>query len=230
MDVRETWRVRWSATLHRLWKEWALAVVLGAVALLACAKLGEDVFAHETGTFDDAVQHWMQAHQSPAATAIFLAITYCGSVGASLVAAALSAIWLWKSHGRRIAATVVLAPGVATAIFSVVKLLYARPRPVLAGRIPLHTYSFPSGHSTASAAVWCTLSYVTYREGLESKAQAVAVAILVPLLVGLSRLYLSEHWATDVLGGWSLGLLVSVIAGVLYERHQRSADPALGSG
>jgi membrane-associated phospholipid phosphatase len=208
-------------SLRRLVNEWALAVVLGAIALLACAKLGEDVFAHETGTFDGAIQQWMLGHQNVVASAIFLAITYCGSVGVSLLIASLSAVWLWSARSRRVAAITVVAPATATGLFTWAKLMFARARPTILGHIAPHSYSFPSGHATASAAVWCTLSYITYREGLTPRSQAIWVAIIPPLLIGLSRVYLGVHWATDVLAGWSLGLLITVVGGVFYDRNRR---------
>src|SRR5437867_4474418 len=51
--------LRWRLWTKQFLRDWALTVVLGVVALLACAKLGEDVFSHETGTFDDAIQWWV---------------------------------------------------------------------------------------------------------------------------------------------------------------------------
>src|SRR5438034_11085015 len=52
--------LRWRVWTRRFAREWAVTVVLGVVALLACAKLGEDVFSHETGSFDEAIQSWIE--------------------------------------------------------------------------------------------------------------------------------------------------------------------------
>lgn len=217
----------WRDHVRRLVVEWVFLVTLGVVAMLACAKLGEDVFAHETGTFDGAIEGWMAGHQNRVAAAVFLAITYVGSVGVSLVAAIVAAAWLWSARGRRVAAASIVAPVTATALFMLAKRIFARARPGVFGHLALRTYSFPSGHSTASTALWCTVAYISAREGLTSRRQAIAIAIAVPLLVGLSRVYLGVHWATDVLGGWSLGLLVTVIGAVFYDRNRlrRVATP-----
>jgi undecaprenyl-diphosphatase len=47
----------------------------------------------------------------------------------------------------------------------------------------------------------------------------------VPLIVGLTRLYLNVHWFTDVIGGWTVGLFVAAICAALYERLRKSAPP-----
>ena len=118
-------------------------------------------------------------------------------------------------------ARMLVVPVVAITLFSVVKRIYVRPRPLgLGGRVD-SSYSFPSGHATASAAVCGTLAYVLWREGFIGRRTALAFAVLAPLLVGVSRLYLNVHWATDVLGGWSVGLFIAVLSAALYNHHRR---------
>jgi undecaprenyl-diphosphatase len=131
------------------------------------------------------------------------------------------AAYLWYRGHRRVAAGVLVVPVVANALFEIMKRVYARPRPLgLGGRVD-SSYSFPSGHATVSAAVCCTLAYVLWREGLIGPRTALTLAMLAPFLVGVSRLYLNVHWATDVLGGWSVGLFIAVLSAALYNHHRR---------
>jgi len=198
-----------------------LLVGVSASALAACAKIGEDVFDHETDPFDRPIRRWVLAHQTPAATRAFLLVTRVGAPAVVVPGAALVSAWFWRRRGLPIAAAVVLSPAVATALFLVTKRLYARQRPVGRTRPRLRTYAFPSGHATASAAVFGTLAYVFRREDMLSARQAAALAVSAPLAIGASRVYLDAHWSTDVLGGWSLGGLVAALSAAVYERVRR---------
>jgi membrane-associated phospholipid phosphatase len=199
----------------------AALVTLSALAIAAFAKVGEDVFDHETAPFDGPIREWMLGHQQRAVRDAFLVITRVGGPSAVIPATALVATWLWQRRGLPIASAMVLAPALATASFLALKHVYARPRP--AGGVLLHemTYSFPSGHATASAAIFPTLAYVLWREELLPGARAIALGTVAPLAIGTSRVYLDVHWATDVLGGWSVGALVSSLGAAVYERVRR---------
>jgi len=66
-------------------------------------------------------------------------------------------------------------------------------------------YSFPSAHATNSACVFCFLS-------LEFRRKFFTVcAVVLPLLVGLSRVMLGVHYPTDVIIGWIMGYSISAV-------------------
>ena len=220
---------RWRERLLQFLREWAVIVVLGVLALLGTAKIGEDVFAHESTGFDAAVQRWVLAHHNPVLDRLFLFATLAGGPVPISILSLIAAAYLWYRNERRIAAGVLIAPAVAVALFSVTKRVYARARPAGLGGIVPSSYSFPSGHATAATAVCCTLAYVFWREGLLGRRTAILVAVLAPLLIGFSRVYLNVHWATDVLGGWSAGLLIAVLSSLLYNRQQRRPEPTAGA-
>jgi membrane-associated phospholipid phosphatase len=96
------------------------------------------------------------------------------------------------------------------AIFVCVTLVIDRPRPEVAHLDTAPpTSSFPSGHVAAAVALYGALAVVVWsysrREWL--RAGALAIAIAVPIVVGLSRLYRGMHYPTDVLAGALLGAL-----------------------
>lgn len=221
VDVPAPRATSWAEWFTRFVKDWVVVVLVGTGALVGFAKLGDAVFAHESTSFDAAVQGWMLSHQVPLLHTAFLWVTRIGGITGMRLLALAGAAYLWYRGHRRVAAGVIVVPIVANALFEVMKRVYARPRPLgMRGSVD-GSYAFPSGHATVSAAVCCTLAYVLWREELIGARPALAFATLAPLLVGFSRLYLNVHWATDVLGGWSAGLFIAVLSAALYNQHRR---------
>ena len=110
------------------------------------------------------------------------------------------------------AALFVLASVIGGVLISqTMKWAYARPRPELVPHgAEVYTASFPSGHSMMAAVVYLTLGALLARTQADRavKVYILAVAVIVTVLVGVSRVYLGVHWPTDVLAGWALGARV----------------------
>ena len=206
---------------------WTLIAIVSAIALGVFADVGEDVAEKSTTHLDEAVSAWFVGHQNPLLYKIALGVTWVGSPTVMVLLAIVAAVWLYTRGGRSKAGAVVAAPALGGLLSGVIKVLYGRARPVGAALFNQTTYSFPSGHSATSAAVMVSLCYVLARERIISWPAAIIVGGMVPLLVGLSRLYLNVHWLTDVVGGWTVGLLVAAMGAALYEYLRRSAPPAL---
>lgn len=115
---------------------------------------------------------------------------------------------------------------IGTLAVELLKSAFDRPRPnVVAHWATFSHTSFPSGHAADSAIVYLTLAALVARSvksrGL--RVYVVLAAMLLTLLIGVSRLYLGVHWPTDVLAGWILGagwaFLAATIAWWLQTRH-----------
>ena len=88
------------------------------------------------------------------------------------------------------------------------KGFFIRPRPDLVSHEAyVHTASFPSGHSMMAAVTYLTLAVMLARATplRRLKAYYVAMAAVVTVAVGVSRVYLGVHWPSDVLAGWMIG-------------------------
>jgi undecaprenyl-diphosphatase len=67
--------------------------------------------------------------------------------------------------------------------------------------------SFPSGHAAMSATVFLTVGALlaSTRQRRSERAYILVCSMALSMLVGVSRVVLGAHWATDVLGGWTFG-------------------------
>lgn len=95
------------------------------------------------------------------------------------------------------------------------KLAYDRARPDIVEQLVVaHTPSFPSGHATMSAVVYLTLASLIMRlvDRTAVRAYVLAVAALLTLAIGFSRVYLGVHWPSDVAAGWALGVAWASLA------------------
>jgi undecaprenyl-diphosphatase len=136
-------------------------------------------------------------------------VTALGGVAVIALLTAVVTAFFWLSSMHRAAVYVALASLGALLISTGLKQLFDRPRPELTPHgMTVYTSSFPSGHSTMSAAVYLTLGMVASRfvKRRRLKVLFVGVAMLVTAAVGVSRVYLGVHWPTDVLAGWAVGL------------------------
>jgi undecaprenyl-diphosphatase len=104
--------------------------------------------------------------------------------------------------------------GGGLALSSLLKECFNRPRPDIVPHLSyVYTSSFPSGHSMLSAVVYLTLGSLLAASVTQRKLKAyiLFVAILLAILVGVSRVYLGVHYPTDVLAGWMAGLAWSLL-------------------
>ncbi len=130
--------------------------------------------------------------------------------GVTIVAALVLAL---RRHWHGALGLVVAVLGTQLLV-QAMKLFVARPRPDAAEA--LHTpsgFSFPSGHSATSVALYASLALLAARacRGGTRYAAAACGGILI-VAIGLSRIYLGAHYPTDVLAGWLTGALVVVVA------------------
>jgi membrane-associated phospholipid phosphatase len=155
-----------------------------------------------------AVIRGIQTLESPPMTVIMRCLTFLGTEYFYLI---LLPVVFWcvdEKKGIRLGILVLLSAWINMTLKSVLK----QPRPFnldpSVGRAYEGSYGIPSGHAQNSLIYWMLIASWGKRKALYGGA------ILLTLLIGLSRLYLGVHFPTDLFAGWFLGGLILVIYGI----------------
>lgn len=142
----------------------------------------------------------------------FLTLTACG--------------YLFIQRRHRMALLVLVAAGGGMGISAILKTLFDRPRPDLVPHEVMYTTSFPSQHSMMSAIVYLTLAALLARiqPTAALRAYMLAVALILAVAIGVSRVYLGVHWPSDVLAGWAAGGAWACLCWLVARQLQRRGE------
>ena len=230
------------AVLPHPWAKGA-EILVGWVLTFGLLYVAGYLLTHQTagtwlGRFDDGVPRWLQTFRTPALDHLSWLGSKAGDTHAilaiSLVFGPLALAW-WRQW-RPVLFFVLTMVGEIT-LFLCSAAAVGRPRPPVAqldGQMP--TSSFPSGHIAATLCLWVAIAIlVTGRVRQWWRWVFVALAVLMPAVVALSRMYRGEHHPTDALGA---GLLAACWLSVLFwtvrpagparKTHSPSADSGQG--
>jgi undecaprenyl-diphosphatase len=199
-----------------------LALLLIGLGLWLFIALADEVFEGDTRTLDEAI---LLALRNPADPSDPLGppwleemgrdYTALGGTGVVGLVTGVTCLYLALSRRWMMFWLVLLVVVGSEALNSLMKLGFQRPRPDLVPHgMVVYYASFPSGHAMVSASVYLTLGVLLARiqKYRFQAALIMGTAILVTVLVGVSRVYLGVHWPSDVLAGWIAG---SIWAGVV---------------
>lgn len=235
MTNRTEWRPR--GTVLRLLRREArivIAFLLIAIVLFGVARVSSELAEGESFAFDRWILLALREPGdlsrpigSPWVRAAFLDLTALGGTTVLTLFTIIAAGYLLAARKRLNALLLVASIGLGAIVCTLLKHLFARPRPdLVAHLVDVSSASFPSGHAMNSAVTYLTLGVLLARLEPDrcKTAYLLGAAILLTLLVGASRVYLGVHWPTDVLAGWAVGgcwaLLCWAIGMKLDARHQ----------
>ena len=157
---------------------------------------------------------WVQNAMGSVGTALARLFSFIGGETISLLLIIIMLFCYKKTAGKRVAMTVLTA----SMWFPMIKNIVLRVRPYMAHKDSIKVlqvveadadpadiiqqgYSFPSGHGATAVSMFGSI-------GRELRKRWMwTLAVVMPLLIGLSRIAVGVHYPTDVLGGWAVGLL-----------------------
>jgi membrane-associated phospholipid phosphatase len=201
------------AATHRRWYYLSRAakrlLLIYAVVLLLFTVLAWWVHAYPVNQLDLLITHEFQENRAPWFHLLMTAISYPGSTPVLTALIVLAAAIFWVLELRLEAVVIVELSTVSAILDVLIKLLVARPRPA-AGLVEMFQRamgtSFPSGHVMAYLAFWgllFSLGVILFTGWRWWRILLLVASASFVVLVGPSRIYLGDHWASDVLGSTS---------------------------
>jgi undecaprenyl-diphosphatase len=219
---------------------WPLvAVLLIGGSLWGFAELADEVLEGETHVFDRALLLALRNPQDLATPIgpvwvreVARDITSLGG-GTLLHLLTLAAVGFLLLTRKYATALFVAAAIVGGAVLNAaLKIGFDRPRPDLVPHaVEVYSASFPSGHALLASTTYLTLGALLaqVQSDRRTKVYLLSWAVLLSVLVGLSRIYLGVHWPTDVLAGWAVGSAWALLCGsVALWLQQRGAIKTSG--
>ena len=206
-EARKPWYqvVKWGRVLIVTYL--ALFVLFGLLAWW--------VYYHPVIAIDVTITREFQENQSPWLQNFMIAVSYIGNASlVSLGLIILAIVLLWVVDLRLEAIMVAALSAVSSILNWLIKLLVDRPRPSSSlVDVIQHAsgLSFPSGHVMAYVAFWGLLfsfGIILFKGNYWWRILLLIISGAFVVLVGPSRIYLGDHWATDVLGAYLIGGLL----------------------
>lgn len=211
--------------LELLRARWLLLAALGSVGIGIFLKLTRELTEGELDPFDRALLSQVIALRTPSMNGPAVDITALGSVTVLTIVVTIAVcLFAVGRHWGSVSQLLIAVAGGAVGS-TLLKRVLERERPPEVGQlVHVASFSYPSGHSLASASIYLTLAILASRQMKQPVGQALILsfAILLATIVGMSRAYIGVHYPSDIAAGLSLGggwaLLVSALFSYLRGR------------
>jgi len=187
-----------------------LGFVLSAGMLYLFLNLAwKTFFKASTALFDDAFIWLIRYYANPALDKFMLFITDIGfGKGYGIIVGATIVMLAYKKRWHDISALAICLSG-AGFLSVLLKNSFQRVRPDSFFLVQETSYSFPSGHAMASMCFYGMLAFFLMREvkSWPVRLLLAMLAVVLSLIIGISRIYLGVHYPSDVVAGYAVGFM-----------------------
>jgi len=192
-----------------------------ALALLIFVRITRELIEGDVSAMDSAILLAVAKTRTPWLTVAALDVTALGSITLVVLFSAFTLLVLLVLRDRMGALQLLAASSGAGILTLATKNFIERIRPEEAQQlIVVSGFSYPSGHSVSTSALYLTIAIIAGRYVRHSGARAalfLAVSAVL-IMIGASRVYLGVHYATDVVSGISLGAAWSLLLAAFFTR------------
>jgi len=191
-----------------------VTAVVFLLALFAFSFIVHEAVYEQEDIFDTRVMHFFSTHASASFIEAMKFITFYGSTTFLLPAYIVLLLFLIYRKKIQHAIDIAVIAISSTAMMFGLKQFFHRHRPQLPIIKGVSGYSFPSGHALSSFIFFTILIYLVWNGTMSPvrKYTVMALLLLCPLAIGLSRVVLNVHYATDVIGGFCLAIVWVIIS------------------
>ncbi len=213
--------------IQNLLKLVPLEILVTAIAFLLSlftfSFIAHEAVSEKEDAFDNNVIHFFAAHSSPSFIKAMEWITFLGSSTFLLPAYVVLIIVLIRKKNYAYAIDTAIIAISSTAMMFAIKQFFHRQRPELPVIKGVSGYSFPSGHSLSSFIFCAILIYFVHNNILPTARKKLVIFFLVlcPLIIGLSRVALNVHYATDVIGGFCFAAMWVILAFMILKKIRK---------
>jgi len=168
---------------------------------------------HTIDSFDTSIYNIVILKMNDTITIINKIITFLGST-VFIVSLCVVLFFLFLFLKKKNIAFIIAGCLIISTIFNnVVKLIIRRPRPEVLRLVTEKSFSFPSGHTMGAVSMYGIILYLIIKSNLNKNVKWMLGIIftVLPILVGISRIYLGAHFASDIIGGILLALALLLI-------------------
>lgn len=193
-----------------------LLLLLSSTAfLLLFVNVSQQGFMTEV---NEPIFYLMQSFRTPITDRLATIFTIIGTPEILLMISLLCALGLVVYKQWRMGIHLALLAFITAAATEAIKKFYFSPRPEGFWLVD-HGSSFPSGHVAMSVAVFGFLAFITAKT-LPRRMRQITYGFIIFLivLISFSRIFLGQHWFTDILGAWLLGCSTLLLATISYRR------------
>lgn len=186
-------------------------IVILVISLSVFIFLLINVLCNNISDFDTSIYNAMMSFKSDYMTFIMKTITRFGDAEILILITVICLIFI---RNKKIGGSIVINLASVALMNHVLKKIIQRPRPPLEFRmVEESSFSFPSGHAMASMAFYGLIIYFINKNMKNNKLKKVICIILSILifLIGMSRIYLGVHYASDVIAGFAISMVYLIL-------------------
>lgn len=202
--------------------------LLFLTALVLFAYIADEIVLENNTAFDTAVMNYVRTHETPLLIKTMTVITFYGSAQFLLPAYILLIIFYLIKKNSAYAIDIAIIGISSTAVMFLLKNIFKRHRPAIPVIKNIVGYSFPSGHSLSSFIFCSVVAYLIFQSLLKKPLKYIStfLLLLISLTIGLSRIILNVHFASDVIAGFCLGLVLVLLSFSIIKKIRKTPSTA----